>query len=251
MATLAVAHRSDDRAEELRACAERLQAELGARVVLVENKFVPYSSTSVQYAGLLAARRTMSSPEVLESIRSEGLYGVGADFRRLPFERLQTVSLALHNPKRVPHVIGCSQTAERLALQYGANPVDAKRAGILHDVTKALTGTEQLKLCESYGIILNHFEQNHPKLLHAKTGATIARAVFGENDAVYRAIYWHTTGTTGMPRSTRSSIWPIIWSRTGTSRALTSCARWSRSRLTRGCSAACGCPLSSSARARQ
>lgn len=198
MATLAVAHRSDDRAEELRACAERLQAELGARVVLVENKFVPYSSTSVRAMLAFGCAEDYVSPEVLESIRSEGLYGVGADFRRLPFERLQTVSLALHNPKRVPHVIGCSQTAERLALQYGANPVDAKRAGILHDVTKALTGTEQLKLCESYGIILNHFEQNHPKLLHAKTGATIARAVFGENDAVYRAIYWHTTGTTGM-----------------------------------------------------
>ena len=198
MAAIAVAHRSDDRAEELRACADRLRDELGARVVLVENTFVPYSSTSVRAMLAFGCAEDYVSPEVLEVIRSEGLYGVGADFKNLPFERLQTVSLALHNPKRVPHVIGCSQTAERLAQQYGANPVDAKRAGILHDVTKALPGPEQLKLCDKYGMMLDTFERSHPKLLHAKSGAAVAGAVFGESAAVQSAICWHTTGKPDM-----------------------------------------------------
>ncbi len=198
LATLAVAHRSDDRADELSACADRLRAELHARVLLLENAFVPYSSTSVRAMLAFGCAHDYLAPEVLEAIRGAGLYGVGAELRGLPFERLSQVSLALHKQKRVPHVVGCSQTAERLALKYGADPVDAKRAGILHDVTKALSGTEQLKLCESYGIILNHFEREHPKLLHAKTGATVAREIFGENDAVYRAIYWHTTGAADM-----------------------------------------------------
>ena len=65
-------------------------------------------------------------------------------------------------------------------------------------MTKALTGEEQLKLCDNYGIILNHFERENPKLLHAKTGAAVARRIFGENDAVCSAIEWHTTGRAGM-----------------------------------------------------
>ena len=38
------------------------------------------------------------------------------------------------------------------------------------------------------------------KLLHAKTGAAIARDVFAVDDAVYRAIYWHTTGHANMTK---------------------------------------------------
>ena len=46
--------------------------------------------------------------------------------------------------------------------------------------------------------MLENLEQNALKLLHAKTGAAIARDVFAVDDAVYRAIYWHTTGHADM-----------------------------------------------------
>ena len=36
------------------------------------------------------------------------------------------------------------------------------------------------------------------KLLHSKTGACIAREVFGEPDEVYEAIFWHTTAKENM-----------------------------------------------------
>ena len=36
------------------------------------------------------------------------------------------------------------------------------------------------------------------KLLHSKTGAAIARHVFGEPEEVCNAIYWHTTGKADM-----------------------------------------------------
>ena len=36
------------------------------------------------------------------------------------------------------------------------------------------------------------------KLLHSKTGAAIARDVFGVPDDIYWAIYWHTTGKADM-----------------------------------------------------
>ena len=53
---------------------------------------------------------------------------------------------------------------------------------------------EQLALCRKYGIELDELEQKALKLLHAKTGAAIARDVFGVDDEIYNAIWWHTTG---------------------------------------------------------
>lgn len=41
-------------------------------------------------------------------------------------------------------------------------------------------------------------EQHALKLLHAKTGAAVARDIFGVKDAVYEAIRWHTTGKPDM-----------------------------------------------------
>ncbi|WP_287224243.1 HD domain-containing protein [Oscillibacter sp.] len=50
---------------------------------------------------------------------------------------------------------------------------------------------EQLELCGRYGIQLDELEQKALKLLHAKTGAAIARDVFGVDDEIYNAIWWH------------------------------------------------------------
>lgn len=197
-AKLAVAHRSADNAQQLRTCAEKLNAAFGVQTVLVENEYLPHSSTSVRALLAFQAAEDYVSPAVLDYIHRNNLYFSRDDLKGLGFDRLQEVSLCLHNKKRVPHVIGCSDTAERLALKYGADPVDAKRAGILHDVTKALTAQEQLNLCDHYAMILDNFERLNPKLLHAKTGAVIAEQIFGENAAVCDAIRWHTTGKANM-----------------------------------------------------
>ena len=47
-------------------------------------------------------------------------------------------------------------------------------------------------------MMLDIFERSHPKLLHAKSGAAVAGAVFGESAAVQSAICWHTTGKLDM-----------------------------------------------------
>ena len=82
----------------------------------------------------------------------------------------------------------------KLAEQYGANVTDAARAGLLHDVTKALPPELQLQLCREYGIPLDPFSRDNPKTLHATTGAWVAKRIFGENEAVFQAIASHTTG---------------------------------------------------------
>lgn len=176
----------------------RLERDYGARVHILQNRFVELSSTTVRRMAAFGCLDELVPDGVRALIEREHLYQFGAPWRSLPFERLKAVSLSLHKPQRVQHVIGCCETAARLAERYGADPVDAARAGILHDVTKALDGANQLRLCAKYGIIIDNFEREHTKLLHARTGSAVARHIFGENDAVCDAIFWHTTGKADM-----------------------------------------------------
>ena len=113
-------------------------------------------------------------------------------------EELKDKVTELLKERRVPHVLGCAETAVRLAKIWGADVRDAYRAGILHDVTKALDGEQQLALCQRLGISMDAFSRENPKTLHQLTGAVVAQRVFGENEAVQSAIATHTTGCAGM-----------------------------------------------------
>ena len=113
-------------------------------------------------------------------------------------DKLEQVVISLLNPNRVAHVLGCRDTAVELAKRWGADETDAARAGILHDITKALDGPLQLTLCDAYGKILNDFSRRYPKTLHALTGSLVAERIFGENKAVVDAIRSHTTGKADM-----------------------------------------------------
>lgn len=127
-----------------------------------------------------------------------GLCEAVTEFRQLPMEKLEQVAIRLLNPNRVPHVLGCRDTAVALAKHWGADETNAARAGLLHDITKALDGPQQLTLAGEYGIILTAFQQKHPKTLHALTGSLVAERLFGENEAVVQAIRHHTTGKADM-----------------------------------------------------
>ena len=137
-------------------------------------------------------------PAVYGYILREGLYGTGADLKHLPLAQLRPVALSFLKHKRIPHVLGTEQEAIRLAERYGADVEKARVAALLHDCTKKLDMDEQLALCRRYGIELDELEHRALKLLHAKTGAAIARDVFGVDDEIYSAIRWHTTGRAGM-----------------------------------------------------
>lgn len=197
-ATLVGAYREGAEVGLLQNCAAELREKLGARCIVLENSFLPYSSTCARAMIAFGCGSEYVSAPVYRYILDQGLYYSNADLRNLDFDILSQVSISLHDRKRVPHVLGCSETAAELALHYGENVENAKRAGILHDVTKALGPLEQLKLCDRYDIITNHFYRENTKLLHAKTGAAVAERLFGENKAVCDAICWHTTGRANM-----------------------------------------------------
>ena len=121
-----------------------------------------------------------------------------AQCKDLSEEALAQTVTGLLKESRIAHVLGCAQTARELAELWGADSTDAWRAGMLHDVTKALDESSQLKLCQSYGLQLDDFFRSNPKILHQLTGAAVAAHVFGENQAVCEAIRTHTTGCAGM-----------------------------------------------------
>ena len=137
-------------------------------------------------------------PAVYGYILMNGLYGTHADLKHLDIPELRACSYSMVMQKRVRHIRGTEEEAVRLARRWGADETMARRAGILHDCTKYLELEEQLALCGKYGVELDELERRAVKLLHSKTGACIARYVFGEPDEVFNAIFWHTTAKENM-----------------------------------------------------
>ena len=197
-AQIAVARRGLPGEEELIREKTALLRQMGGRIRVLENPVEPISSTQLRRLLAFGCGWEFLPPGVGDFIRREGLYHVNADWKNLPMEQLEGVVLSLLNPNRIRHVLGCRDTAVELARRWGADETDAARAGILHDITKALDGPLQLTLCEAYGKMLTDFSRKYPKTLHALTGSLVAERIFGENPRVVSAICHHTTGRAGM-----------------------------------------------------
>ena len=171
----------------------------GARIFTVTIPgVVDISSTELRERLVKGDGGHLLAPAVYGYILRNGLYGTAADMKQLTLSQLRPVALSYLKNKRIPHVLGTEQEAIRLALHYGADVNKARVAALLHDCTKKLEMDDQMALCRQYGIQLDELEKTALKLLHSKTGAEIARDVFGVDEEIYLAINWHTTGRAGM-----------------------------------------------------
>lgn len=191
--TLLPMARNDGEEDEILRYAEYLEKEHGAKVQCLRHTPKPMSSTDIR---AMLSRRMGAEylPDVVYSrILRNRDYEAKADLYWL-----REKAHAMLKPNRVAHVIGVESEAVMLANRWGEDPEDAAEAGILHDITKKLVLSDQLILCEKYGIINDIAETENVKLLHAKTGAALAREMFGISDRVYEAIRWHTTGKPDM-----------------------------------------------------
>lgn len=132
----------------------------------------------------------------------EGIFPVGIEKSKETapggLDELRKAAYSFLKPRRIRHVQGCEEVAVELAKLYGCDVRKAATAAILHDITKKLDYDEQLLLCSKYDIICDDDELKNEKLLHAKTGAYLARDLFGTDDDVFNAILWHTTGKPDM-----------------------------------------------------
>lgn len=171
----------------------------GARIfTLTIPGVVEISSTELREQLVQGRGERYLSPAVYGYILRHGLYDTRADLKNLQVSQLRAAALSYLKNRRIPHVLGTEREAVRLAERFGADVEKARKAALLHDCTKKLNMEEQMELCGKYGIALDDLERRALKLLHAKTGAEIARDVFGADDEVYRAIWWHTTGHADM-----------------------------------------------------
>ena len=202
LAGIAAFHRTrGDETERFAQQKANLEQIYGARVALLENPdVVEISSTELRVQLAQGRGRSFLTEAVCGYVLRRGLYGTHADLKHLTPEELRPIALSFLKPKRMPHVLGTEHEAAVLARRYGADVTSARIAALLHDCTKKLSMEEQLALCEQYGIALDELERKNLKLLHAKTGAAIARDLFGVSDEIYWAIYWHTTGKADMTK---------------------------------------------------
>ena len=192
---------AEDESETFAAQQSRLEREYGAQIQIVQNPEVRGLSSTEVRAALAAGRGSdLLPPAVYGYVLREHLYGTHKALTGLTPDELRPIAMSYLKPKRMPHVLGTEQEAVRLVRRYGGDETQARIAALLHDCTKKMDMAQQLALCEKYGIMLDELEQKALKLLHSKTGAAIARDVFGVEDAVYDAILYHTTGKPDMTR---------------------------------------------------
>ncbi len=197
-ASIGVLFRGERDEEDQIALAKAKLEGLGAKIYLLQNPVTAISSTQLRRLLAFRCAGEFLPTGVENYIYQKGLYGTNQNCRNLPMEALEKVVTGLLKPSRVNHVLGCRDTAAELARRWGADEQDAARAGMLHDITKALDGPLQLTLCREYGIVLGEFSRKNPKTLHALTGSLVAERIFGENEAVVAAIASHTTGKAHM-----------------------------------------------------
>lgn len=191
--TVAALSRAEDDGDLIRGKAACFEQKYKAKIIVLPHVPVEVSSTDIREGLRLRRGRDVLDDKVYSCIIKNGWY------EALPeLSWLREKAYAYLAPKRVAHVAGCESEAVLLAKRWGEDEEAAATAGILHDVTKKLSYDEQLILCQKYGIICDKAELSAPKLLHAKTGAALARAEFGVSEEIYEAIRWHTTGKKDM-----------------------------------------------------
>ena len=176
-----------------------LEETYGAHVKVISNpNVIEISSTEVRKEIAGGTGRDHLHDAVYGYILREKLYGTFADLKRLTIDELRCVSYSMVKAKRLPHIKGTEKAAVELAERWGANPEKLRKAAILHDCTKYVTKEEHLTICQRYGIELDDMERDAEKLLHSKSGAALAKYVFGQDDEVFTAILYHTTGRGNM-----------------------------------------------------
>ena len=190
---IAVFARKSGDTDEIEKKAAFFREKFGAEIHIVYNDAVDISSSKLREDLSRREGGQYLPREVYAYITERKLYEI-----KPSFDYLRTAACEMLTPKRTRHVMGCEAEAVSLAKRWGADTEKAREAAILHDITKNLNLNDQLILCDKYDIMTDIAERSDEKLLHAKTGAAVAKARFSVCDEVYDAIFWHTTGRAEM-----------------------------------------------------
>lgn len=112
-------------------------------------------------------------------------------------ELIQAVSSQMP-AKRWEHTQGVMATSVQLANKYGADPIQAELAAILHDVAKYWP-VKQLEAEIRENDLSKELLLYSPQLWHSEVGYLVAKRDYGVTDIeVLDAIRYHTFGRVGM-----------------------------------------------------
>ncbi len=199
MATVCTVPRDGIGAEELRAYAATLPRE--GRFYIARTPVGDISSTAIR-AAIAAGDATadMLPPSVAAYISEKGLYR-GRETMDLKSMEPQFIEIIRRRESdhRFLHSLEVAKSAEHLARRYGGDPDKARVAGLLHDVMKDISPSEQLQIFKDFGILLDDVEKDAQKLWHARAGAAFIEHILHIDDRdLLNAVRYHTTGRAGM-----------------------------------------------------
>lgn len=193
-AVFLVGNRLGREEEDIDAQIKYLTARFGGSIEKVDMPGMEISSSNIRE--LLSKGEDASMylhPAVNEYIVKNHLYYKG------PTENL-TMAVKHRLPAgRFLHTLGVVETAQSLAVKYGADAQKVKIAALLHDIAKPYTTEEIIRICEKGGDPVTPEELASEKVLHAKAGAIVIQTDFGITDPeIINAVRYHTTGRPNM-----------------------------------------------------
>lgn len=103
--------------------------------------------------------------------------------------------------RRLSHTLAVEREIKKLCDVYAPEKEYILRAAaLLHDITKELSLTKQLQLCEEFGIMYMPEEILTPKIFHSRTAPAVIERDFPEfaGEEILSAVRWHTTGRADM-----------------------------------------------------
>lgn len=116
-------------------------------------------------------------------------------------ESLRAAMRERQDDYRFAHTCAVAEEAMNLAKLFELSEAETENlhiAALLHDCTKGLSYPEQVALADKMGAMLSDDDLASPKVLHAITGAAVAKAEFGTSNEVAAMIACHTTGKENM-----------------------------------------------------
>jgi nicotinate-nucleotide adenylyltransferase len=160
---------------------------------LVPGRFPSISSTEIRSKFALDGDCSKELfPAVLSFINKRHLYG----------KRMVTRLSTTLSPSRYEHTLNVASLAEALARRWGADPLKARLAGLLHDAGRRYRPNELARYARRRRLAIPeraNLIKYAPMLLHAYVSEDLARSKFGVFDAeILGAIRSHTFGNRRM-----------------------------------------------------
>ena len=171
--------------------ANLLKEKYNGKISFIDFSGIDISSTTI--------REKFEKCEEVSEYLSYDVYSYIVKNSLYPFNLRKKIEKML-DEKRFIHSKNVAKESYNLACHYGENYEKAYYAGLLHDCAKKLDYDAQINIINKYNDYeLMENELSYPKVIHALTGALIAKYEFGISDTgILNAIRYHTLGSVKM-----------------------------------------------------